>query len=213
MTVRRRLRVELPDRPGALARVAALLAAHGADVMSVDIHELDQGRAVDEIIVDVGDDWDLAEFSDELRREGAGVVLAATASGPGGDRVVAALHWARHLVEIGVQHSEFELSSTIAQLCPGATAWVGSIDEGALDPLGAEALERGGPIVREVDEIPRRLANDAACRGWLLAVPDDPERPRRLALVARPIDLRFSATEVARIEALLGLAYELSFAR
>ncbi|MBA3655083.1 MAG: ACT domain-containing protein, partial [Actinobacteria bacterium] len=33
-----RLRVELPDRPGALAHVAALIADSGASVISLDIH-------------------------------------------------------------------------------------------------------------------------------------------------------------------------------
>ncbi len=76
MTVRRRLRVELPDEPGALARVTTLLAAHGADVVSVDIHELDAGRAIDELIVDVGDIWDPVPSTEALLESGAGVLGA-----------------------------------------------------------------------------------------------------------------------------------------
>lgn len=212
MTLRRRLRVELPDQPGALARIAGLLAAHGADVVGVDIHELDGGQAVDEISVVVRDDWDQEAFAADLAAAQAGALLAVSASGPSADRVVAALQWARHLVESGVQHSEFELSSTIAQLCSGATAWVGSVAEAGTEPLAAEALAAGRPVVRAVEELPRRLATEGG-GGWLLAVPDDPDTPRRVALVGRPPELRFSVTEIARIEALLGLAYELTFVR
>jgi len=210
MVVRRRLRVELPDRPGALARLAALLAAHGADVESVDIHEVDAGTAVDEIVVAVAEGWDPSGFAAAIEADGSGRLLAAAASGPGGDRVVAALHWSRHLVETGVQHSELELASTIAQLCAASTAWVGGVGEAELDHTGAEALELGHSVVAHLDELPLRLSGETMSSGWVLAVVDDPVQPRRVALVGRATGLPFTRTEIARIEALLGLAYELS---
>jgi hypothetical protein len=42
------LRVELPDQPGALARVTRAIARTGADVMSVAVLEAEAGRAVDD---------------------------------------------------------------------------------------------------------------------------------------------------------------------
>jgi ACT domain len=222
MAVRRRIRVELPDRPGALAQVTGRLAEWGADVLSVDIHTLDDRAssdlgapllAVDEILVEVAESWDAAEFASALAGAGAGRVLGVTTSGPGADRVVAALQWARHLVETGVHSSELELAGTIAQLCTSSTAWVGAVEVAATEPLVAEALGAGRSIVRRMQLVPARLRMSDQEEAYVVAVPDDSTQPRRVALVARAASMPFTLTEIARIEALLGLAHELSFAR
>jgi hypothetical protein len=46
------LRVDLPDRPGVLARVADVLAGCGADVLSVAVTERSPGRAVDDFLLE-----------------------------------------------------------------------------------------------------------------------------------------------------------------
>jgi len=46
------LRVDLPDRPGVLARLADGLARAGADVLSVSVVERSPGRAVDDFLLD-----------------------------------------------------------------------------------------------------------------------------------------------------------------
>jgi hypothetical protein len=46
------LRVDLPDRPGVLARIADQLARAGADVLSVSVSERTPGRAVDDFLLD-----------------------------------------------------------------------------------------------------------------------------------------------------------------
>jgi hypothetical protein len=46
------LRVDLPDRPGVLARLADALARAGADVLSVSVSERSSGRAVDDFLLD-----------------------------------------------------------------------------------------------------------------------------------------------------------------
>jgi hypothetical protein len=50
------LRVELPDRPGALGALASRIGAVRADVVAVDIVGRGQGRAVDEFVVEIADD-------------------------------------------------------------------------------------------------------------------------------------------------------------
>ncbi|HXX88756.1 MAG TPA: hypothetical protein VEI83_00870 [Acidimicrobiales bacterium] len=50
------LRVEVPDRPGALGAVASRIGAVRADVIAVDIVGRAQGRAVDEFVVELADD-------------------------------------------------------------------------------------------------------------------------------------------------------------
>ncbi|MBV9293777.1 MAG: ACT domain-containing protein [Frankiales bacterium] len=46
------LRVSLADRPGALAALARALAGAGANVLSVTVTEREQGRAVDDLLLD-----------------------------------------------------------------------------------------------------------------------------------------------------------------
>ncbi|MEZ5217057.1 MAG: ACT domain-containing protein [Ilumatobacteraceae bacterium] len=209
MTASRRIRVELEDRPGALAQLAGLLAEHGADVMSIDIHELTDGRAVDEVFVRVPDDWDDAPFRTALEVSGRGSVLDVAVTGPAGDRVVVALQWARHLVANGVQHNEFELAGTIVQLCAGAVAWVGAVDEVGGVELAAEALASLTPVVRDLEEWPPQLDLQDGRGGWVLAIPDHPVQPLRIALVGRRRSSPFTATEITRIQTLLEFTAEL----
>jgi UTP:GlnB (protein PII) uridylyltransferase len=46
-----RLRVWLPDRPGALGLVASRIGAVGGDIVAVDILGRAEGRAVDEFVL------------------------------------------------------------------------------------------------------------------------------------------------------------------
>ena len=69
------------------------------------------------------------------------------------------------------------------------------------------ALERGGPVALRSRSVPDRGhdrgPDDGRGSVWLLAVPDRYPDAQRVALLARPLSLRFSATEVARVEVLL----------
>jgi UTP:GlnB (protein PII) uridylyltransferase len=49
------VRVELPDRPGALGLVASRIGAVGGDIVAVDILQRVDGRAVDEFVVQLPD--------------------------------------------------------------------------------------------------------------------------------------------------------------
>jgi hypothetical protein len=49
-----RLRVSLPDRPGALGRVTRTLGAIGADILQMTVLEREAGRALDEFTVEWG---------------------------------------------------------------------------------------------------------------------------------------------------------------
>lgn len=48
------LRCELPDRPGALAAVAGAVADAGGDIQAVDVVEVSEGHALDDVFVVVG---------------------------------------------------------------------------------------------------------------------------------------------------------------
>lgn len=49
------LRLELPDRPGALGAVATALGEAGADILSVDVIERSPEHAVDDLVVELPD--------------------------------------------------------------------------------------------------------------------------------------------------------------
>jgi ACT domain-containing protein len=50
------VRIELPDRPGALGLVASRIGAVGGDIVAINILERDGGQAVDEFVIEIGGD-------------------------------------------------------------------------------------------------------------------------------------------------------------
>jgi len=70
-------------------------------------------------------------------------------------------------------------------------------------PIGAAALRRGAPVVQRLDRVPDVLRSDGGEGGrWVLAAPDGPEA-QLVVLAARPYVIRFTATEVRRLVAVL----------
>ena len=54
MARRYRLRIWLPDRPGALGLVASRIGAVGGDIVAINILEREGGQAVDEFVIEIG---------------------------------------------------------------------------------------------------------------------------------------------------------------
>ena len=50
------VRIALPDRPGALGLVASRIGAVGGDIVAINILEREDGRAVDEFVVEIGNE-------------------------------------------------------------------------------------------------------------------------------------------------------------
>jgi ACT domain-containing protein len=48
------VRIALPDRPGALGLVASRIGSVGGDIVAINILEREDGRAVDEFVVEIG---------------------------------------------------------------------------------------------------------------------------------------------------------------
>lgn len=210
MTLSHRLRVELPDRPGALARLAAAVAEHGGNVLSVDIHVLDDDRAVDELVVTLPESWDEGAFEAQLTAAAIGRLLSCRAEHGATDRVTRALKWATTVVQSGVGYSDLELSRTITELCSADVSWVASLEEAATIDAGRRALATRDAIVERVDALPLQLTAGATCEGWLIVVPDDIDDPRAVAFAARTDGHPFTTTELSRLRALLGLHRELA---
>jgi hypothetical protein len=60
------LRVELPDRPGALGAVASRIGAVRGDVVSVEVVEQREGTAVDEFVIELPDEDHLSLLLSEV---------------------------------------------------------------------------------------------------------------------------------------------------
>src|SRR5947209_18602944 len=71
-----RLRVSLADRPGALARVATVIAGHGGNITSVDAQQVDAESAIDDLVVDFSEEPDLADLRKDLATNGGATVLS-----------------------------------------------------------------------------------------------------------------------------------------
>ena len=199
---RYRLRVELPDLPGALAKVATVISALDGDVVSIDIHELDGHQAVDELVVEVLTELDGRVLASALDAAGAGVLLSCAPAAARPEPVLDALGWARDLATAG---DAAAVGRVLATACHSTKVWLAPIDEAREVPTGRLALARGAPLVQRSHDLPAPLGGPPASPMWLLAVPDGRPQTRRIAFLVRPGSLRFTASEVGRVDALMAL--------
>jgi hypothetical protein len=199
---RYRLRVELPDLPGALAKVATTISDLDGDVVSIDIHELDGHQVVDELVVEVLTDLDGRVLGAALEQAEAGILLSCAPAAARPEPVVEALGWAR---ELAAADDAGTLGRILASACHSAKVWVAPIDDAREVPAGRLALARGAPLVQRSHDLPDALGGRPASTMWLLAVPDGRPHTRCIAFLARPGSLRFTASEVARVDAIMAL--------
>jgi ACT domain len=204
-----RIRVELPNRPGALASVASIIGSHGGNVVSVDIHEVEGQQAVDEIIVMLPPDWTPTELAADLLRHDAGTLLSSTSAALSSDSVVRALRWATSLVRSGAMDGGLELARALAELCTSSVAYIATVEEASKHEVGRQAMERGAPYV-ELATPPPAMSSGLPESSWILAVPDDALQPTRVAFVGRASSFRFTNSEIVRVEALLQLVREMA---
>lgn len=195
-----RVRVELADEPGALARLTTVLAGMGVDIASVDVLEVDGITVVDELVLRLPADVGPRDVVDALRRGGVGEVLSTHTDAPRGDATVRAM--------------ELVASVLTAPADPGAAgralAAIAYADAGALldlddaspFPLAQRAREQGVPTSGRAGSDVSPLAVSG---GWVLWVTPAVANPMHIAVVARRMDVRFSATEAARLRAFVTL--------
>lgn len=205
MAYRARLRIALPDRPGALGRVGQVVGGLGGNVLTVDVQEVDGSTVVDELLVDLPDAIVPADVAMALDVADAGALLTAKPGSDVPDQVVRALRWACALASAGPYGADDEVERAVAEVCGCSNVWLADIEQARLVEAARLALARGKPVSHRTAEPPAALGPVAAAEVWLLAVPDACLEPSRVALVARPLPDRFTATEVERVSALLSL--------
>jgi hypothetical protein len=200
-----RLRISMPDQPGALARVAAIIASHGGNITSVDVQQADTEFAVDELVVDFSGDPDVAGLREDLATRGDTVLLTHQQT-ERIDPIVASLRQAIALLGRRSEVGESALARGVAELCSSPVAWVSPAADATQYVAGRLALERQGMVIMTTTELPAHLAERLPGEVSLLALPDhDPAEQQRVIFVARPVANAFTATEAARIEALAEL--------
>ena len=185
-----RIRLSLADRAGALGQAATVIGLHGGNILSVDVHSTDGASAVDDLVV---------EFPREPSPAELGTDLSMTA--------------AATIIQMEPAQSVDVVTAVLAALRPGAITRTGA----GPDPV--EAGEAGPELIAG-------LAAVCPATEWSVIdrAPDDPDDsgltesdPCRLQLVVprpgltqavlgrRPATMLFTATEMARIDALVRL--------
>jgi hypothetical protein len=202
---RARLRIALPDRPGALGRVGQVVGDLGGNVLTVDVQEVDGPTVVDELLVDLPEVIGPIEVARALEGAGAGTLLTAKPGADVPDQVVRALRWACALASAGPYGADDEVERAVAEVCGCSNVWLADVEQARVVEAARLALARGKPVSHRTAEPPAGLGPVAAAEVWLLAVPDARLDPTRVALVARPLADRFTVTEVERVSALLSL--------
>jgi hypothetical protein len=191
-----RMRVELPGRAGALAGVTAVLADMGVDVASLDVLEVDGTTAVDDLLLRLPDGVLVRDVQMGVRSAGAVDVVPAGMDGPSGDATVRALG-----LMTSILASPDDADAPGRGLARVAYADVGMFldrGEAVRFPLGRRALETAVPTSGRAGPDASPLASRG---GWVLWATPNVDDPLHIAVVARGLDVRFSATEAARLRA------------
>jgi predicted amino acid-binding ACT domain protein len=200
-----RLRISIPDQPGALARVATIIAGHGGNITSIDVQQANAEFAVDELLIDFSDEPDVTSLRQDLAKDGKTVLISQQITETI-DPIVASLRHVAELLDAGSDDPEAALARGVAQLCSSPVVWVTTAAEAPRYAAGRLAVERQGVVVMTTTELPAHLAERLPGEASLLAVPDlENAEQHRVIFVARPAGNDFTTTEVARIEALVSL--------
>lgn len=200
-----RLRISLANRPGALARVATIIAGHGGNITSVDVQNDDAESAIDDLLVEFATEPDLTHLREDLAANGAATVMSHQEARTA-DPIVATLRRVVEVVDAGPADAGTALAEAVAELCSSPVVWVSPAEEALGYEAGRFALEHEAAIALRTTELPEHLAERLPGEVCLLAVFDHERMSRgRVVFVARPVANAFTATEIARIEALAAL--------
>lgn len=206
-----RLRIELKNHPGALSAASRVIAAEGLNIVEISIHEVDGSQAVDEIVVHSAEPIDSAVLARSLAGAGAELLSAAPCESRG-DPVVTALTWVTASLDRTGHRSS--IASGVSMLTGISPVQVVSAGEAERIPVGAAALKRGWPVVQRTDEVPDslRTPDGTSSPRWVLAAPDAPNAAF-VVFASRPYTIRFTATELSRLAAVLDCRRQLMAAQ
>lgn len=199
-----KFRAELADRPGGLAAASRAISDLGVNILDVDVNLLEPGKVVDDVLVELAYWAEPVAVEQALHAAGATEVWARRLDPhelvDGQTRV---LDLATRLVEGGV--TDADLVAVLPALVDCELAWFGPAAGLGGSHAQRHALAHGEPTVAR--EPLARLRGQVDGRVWVAAVPWGAAGDR-VACLAR-LAPQFSSTEVARLQALLGLVSSL----
>ena len=152
------VRIELPDRPGALGAVASRIGAVRGDVVSIEIIRRHDGRALDEFVVDLADAHHVPLLLTEIAEvDGVSVETVHPVSAGVTDQRLDAYDTAAAILEERVPHGV--LSVLAARTCHELdAAWVAIIDTETHMVLAAAGRPPAAPWlaahIRESTRVP-----------------------------------------------------------
>lgn len=185
-----RIRLSLADRAGTLGQAATVIGLHSGNILSVDVHSTDGESAVDDLVV---------EFPVEPNSSELGTDLSMTA--------------AATIIQMGPAHSVDVVTAVLAALRPKAATGTGAeadpVEEGGVGPELVEGLAAVCPATEwsVVDRDPGQpdgagLADNDPGRSQLVVpIPGS----TRALIGRRSTTMSFTATELARIDAVVSL--------
>ncbi|HEX3900206.1 MAG TPA: ACT domain-containing protein [Mycobacteriales bacterium] len=198
-----RLRIDVPDHPGALAAVSRVLAGLAMNVVEVSIHEVEGERATDEIVVHC----EAMPAYDMLHEAVSGTGAELLSVGPCSQRsdpTVVGLTWVTAMLDAPERRST--LATGIRSLAGIDPVQVVPAAEVEGLSIVAAAIATGRVVVQHVARVPELLRDAYVAPdesgAWLLAASDGIPGGF-VVLGARPYAIRFTATELSRLSALL----------
>ena len=205
---RHELWVELADRPGNLAAVAADLASCGANILHLDVHAGGDSTVVDRLVVQVPDERS-HELAAAAARCGA-TLLHLDDADPHAlvDDVVRALDAAVSLVARGRPDAVVEAIRRLIPVDDVRVETAAAADAPPGSPI-ADALARGVTKIERAWDGPPPAGPATGDEPWLVVVPHDHDGVQAIAVLTRR-GPRFTATEVARCRAVLRLAAQIA---
>lgn len=200
-----RLRVELADKPGSLAGVAAVLGAYSGNIVAIDVLQSQGETVVDEITVEVPDSVNLTELRKLIATRSDAHVLSYQLASPI-DPVVRVLRRLTDIFDGLPLDEDGPLRRAVADLCSTPAVWVMSPEEASAYEAARVALRQPGAavVLRTTEKLPA-LGESIRGEATLLAVASPGDPCRRVVLVGRALSQGFTPTESSRVEALVAL--------
>ena len=198
-----RLRIEVPLGPSAANLVADAFTELGGDIVAVDLREVDGPRAIDEIVVEFAGTPAVDALSRALDTEPSATLLSSHPC-RGGEPVAQARDWVRAAAEREPDERRTDLVAQLRAACPMAHVELLDPNDAHDLPVVRMALARGGPVVQRRRTPADPSGHQAPTSRWILAAADRYPDAGRIALLERPMALRFSAYDAAKVDLLIG---------
>lgn len=196
-----RVRVELEDSPGRLARLASGLGSVGANILSIDVQGLYGASVADEIVLHAPVDVHLSALTQAVERSGARLLSAeAVDHHAAGDAQVNCFDVARYVVEDRGEAEEASLAFALGRVVRADSVSLLAEDE-AKAGLAHDAVREQQTVTGKGSPLEGEIVIDAAA-SWVMAAPYQRSGKRWVAVMVRGSP-EFTSTEAARIRSFL----------